>query len=85
MIPIWGVWSAIAVSGGLYVVSHVPKHPFETLGALPIAVVAGLLTAHTGSVVGAVLLHWEVAFLTATFATLRNPKVTMIWTGTASD
>lgn len=54
-------WPAIAVTTLAYAWAHLPKHPSETIGSLPLGLVFGGITLYTGSILPAFVAHTVMA------------------------
>lgn len=54
-------WTAIALTGLIYVLAHLPKNGRETAGTVPMGLVFAAVTLYTGSIWAAVASHWLIA------------------------
>lgn len=55
------MWPAIAVSTLAYTWAHLPKHPSETIGSIPLGLLFGWITLRTGSLVPVWIGHTAMA------------------------
>jgi hypothetical protein len=56
---VYGRWTAVAVSSGIYVVGEIAQQPVQLvqIGLMPVAVGLGALAVLTGSILGPLLIH----------------------------
>lgn len=78
LVPLLGVWPAIAVNAALYALAHIPKNVGETLGAIPLGIFFCLLTLHTGTVWIAMFVHFIIALSNSFFSLRAHPEMKFI-------
>lgn len=69
---VYGAWSAIIITTGLYSFTHLVKEPFEMFVTIVVGVLFGVLGLVTGSIVGPLLIHWFTAIFND-IAAIRLP------------
>jgi membrane protease YdiL (CAAX protease family) len=57
LLPLVGVWPAIAINAALYAYAHIPKNLQESIGAIPFGVILCLITLDTGTLWVALFVH----------------------------
>ncbi|MCW3786719.1 CPBP family intramembrane glutamic endopeptidase [Plebeiibacterium sediminum] len=72
---IYGVYVAIGINTLLYVIAHIPKGKFETLGAIPLGIAFCIVAIYTGTFVTAFILHFTMAVSNDIFCLNRNPDM----------
>jgi len=75
LVPLLGIWPAIAVNAALYAYAHIPKNLGETLGAIPLGVIFCLLTLHTGTIWIALFVHIIMALSNSFFSLRAHPDM----------
>jgi membrane protease YdiL (CAAX protease family) len=75
LVPLLGVWPAIAVNAALYAFAHIPKNLGETIGAIPLGVLFCLLTLHTGTIWIALIVHIIIALSNSFFSLRAHPDM----------
>lgn len=75
LVPLLGVWPAIAVNAALYSFAHIPKNVGETIGSIPLGVIFCLLTLHTGTIWIALCVHIMMALSNSFFSLRAHPDM----------
>lgn len=70
-----GIWPAIAINVALYAATHIPKGMDETIGAIPLGLVLCLLTAASGTLWIAIIVHIAMAWTNSLFALKNHPEI----------
>ncbi len=73
-----GLWPAIAVNVALYTGSHVPYGRKITLPTIPLAIVLCLLSAQTGTIWIAFLVHLAIAWTNTLTGIKQNPDMAIV-------
>ena len=76
-----GIWAAIAISIALYSATHIPKGLDETIGAIPLGLVLCLLTAASGTIWIAFIVHVAMAWTNNLTALKYHPEIHLIKNG----
>ncbi len=75
LVPLLGVWPAIAVNAALYAFAHIPKNVGETLGAIPLGIFFCLLSLHSGTIWIAFSTHIIIALSNSFFSLRAHPNM----------
>ncbi len=78
-LEIYGVLIAIGINTLLYVIAHIPKGKFETLGAIPLGIAFCIVSIYTGTFVTAFILHFTMAVSNDIFCINRNPDIKLFF------
>lgn len=70
-----GIWPAIAINIALYSATHIPKGLDETIGAIPLGLVLCLLTAASGTIWIAFIVHVAMAWTNSLTALKHHPEI----------
>lgn len=70
-----GIWTAIAINTALYSATHIPKGLDETIGAIPLGIVLCLLTAASGTIWIAFIVHVAMAWTNSLTALRFHPEI----------
>ena len=70
-----GLWPAIAINTALYSATHIPKGLDETIGAIPLGIVLCLLTAASGTIWIAFIVHVAMAWTNSLTALKYHPEI----------
>ncbi|MDR2542473.1 MAG: CPBP family intramembrane metalloprotease [Treponema sp.] len=70
-----GIWPAVAINVALYSATHIPKGLDETIGAIPLGAVLCLLTAASGTIWIAVIVHIAMAWTNCLTALKHHPEI----------
>ncbi len=76
ILPITGIWIAIAINTIVYALIHIPKGFKEMAGAVPMGIVLCMLTLHTGTIWIAFWLHCIMALSNEWFSLKYHPEIT---------
>lgn len=73
--PVLGLIPAIALNCAFYALVHVPKGIKETIGAIPLGIILCILTAQTGTIWIAFLVHIALALSNEWFSLKFHPDI----------
>lgn len=76
-----GLWVAIAINIALYSATHIPKGLDETIGAIPLGLVLCLLTAASGTIWIAFIVHVAMAWTNSLTALKFHPEIHYVKNG----
>jgi membrane protease YdiL (CAAX protease family) len=76
ILPITGIWVAIAINTIVYALIHIPKGLKEMAGAVPMGIVLCMLTLQTGTIWIAFWLHCIMALSNEWFSLKYHPDIT---------
>jgi membrane protease YdiL (CAAX protease family) len=71
----YGFAIATTVSVALYSLTHLPKNMKETLMAIPAGIVFCYITAETGSILPAFIVHWVIGISNCLFSMQKHPEI----------
>lgn len=75
LFKVFGIWPAIAINCALYAATHIPKGLDETIGALVLGFVLCVLTAATGTIWIALVVHIVMAWTNSLTALYYHPEI----------
>ncbi len=74
-LEIYGILVAIGINTLLYVIAHIPKGKFETLGAIPLGIAFCIVAIYTGTFITVFILHFTMAVSNDIFCLKNNPEM----------
>ncbi len=75
ILPIVGLYQAIAINTIVYSLAHLSKGPKETLGSIPLGILMCMITFKTGSIWATFLIHVAMAWSNEFFALYHHPDM----------
>ena len=75
ILPVVGLYQAIAINTIVYSLAHLSKGPKETLGSIPLGILMCMITFKTGSIWATFLIHLAMAWSNELFALYHHPEM----------
>jgi len=78
LIPVIGVWPAIALNIAFYVFAHIPKGLKESIGSIPLGLILCIITIKTGTIWVAFFAHVALALSNQFFSIKYHPDMKFV-------
>lgn len=75
ILPIVGIYQAVAINTIVYSLAHLSKGPKETLGSIPLGILMCMITFKTGSIWASFLIHLAMAWSNEYLALYHHPDM----------